>query len=154
MVIKLYIDHMSQPSRSVHALCLAAAIPHEVVEVSMMRGEVKGPEFAKINPMRKVPAIQDTDNGLILAESHTILRYLCLKFNLPEHWYPRNDLPRQAKINEFLDFHHSNTRKCSYLAFHVLFAPLLGFGDPTFNEEFTVKVVKAALRNFQKIYLG
>lgn len=31
MVIKLYIDYVSQPSRSVYALCLAANIPHEVV---------------------------------------------------------------------------------------------------------------------------
>jgi glutathione S-transferase len=35
----------------------------------------------------------------------------------------------------------------------VLFAPILKFGDPTFNEAFTYKVVKAALRNFEKIYL-
>lgn len=31
MVIKLYIDYASQPSRSVYALCLAGNIPHEVV---------------------------------------------------------------------------------------------------------------------------
>lgn len=83
--------------------------------------------------MRLVPAIHDTENNLILAESHTIVRYLCLKFNLPEHWYHLKDLARQAKLNEFLDFHHSNTRKCSYLAFHLLFAPIVKFGDPTFN---------------------
>ena len=84
MVIKLYIDYVSQPSRSVYALCLANNIPHEVVEVSMMSGDVKSEKFAKINPMRKVPAIHDTENGLTLAESHSILRYLCLKYNLPE----------------------------------------------------------------------
>lgn len=41
MVIKLYIDYVSQPSRSVFALCIANKIPHEVVEVSMMSGAVK-----------------------------------------------------------------------------------------------------------------
>jgi glutathione S-transferase len=134
MVIKLYIDYVSQPSRSVYALCLANSnIPYEVVEVSMMAGEIKSEKFAKINPMRKVPAIHDTENGLFLAESHTILRYLCLKYNLPEQWYPRTDLIKQSKLNEFLDFHHANTRKCSYLTFHLLFAPILKFGDPTFN---------------------
>lgn len=153
MVIKLYIDYGSQPARSVLALCIANKVPHEVVEVNMMRGEVKSAEFAKINPMRKVPAIHDTDNNLYLAESHTILRYLCLKFNLPEQWYPRSDLAKQAKVNEFLDFHHANTRKCSYLVFHLLFAPIVKFGDPTFNEGFTIKVVNSALRNFEKLYL-
>lgn len=41
MVIKLYIDYVSQPSRSVLALCIAAKIPYEVVEVSMMAGQVQ-----------------------------------------------------------------------------------------------------------------
>jgi glutathione S-transferase len=99
MVIKLYIDYNSQPSRSVLALCLANNIPHEVVETSMMSGDVKSEKFAKINPMRKVPAIVDADNNLSLAESHTILRYLCLKYNLPEQWYPRSDLVQQTKLN-------------------------------------------------------
>jgi glutathione S-transferase len=107
----------------------------------------------KINPMKRVPAIVDTDNGLELVESHSILKYLAQKFKVPEHWYPREDLAKQAKINEFLDFHHSSTRKCSYLCFHLLFAPILKTGDPTFNEAYTEKVVKAALRNFQAIYL-
>lgn len=31
--------------------------------------------------------------------------------------------------------------------------PILKNGDPTFNAEFTHKVVKAALRNFENIYL-
>jgi glutathione S-transferase len=30
---------------------------------------------------------------------------------------------------------------------------LLKFGDPTFNSEFTYKVVKSSLRNFEKLYL-
>jgi hypothetical protein len=41
-----------------------------------------------------------------------------------------------------------NTRRCSFLVFHTLFAPILKSGDPTFNSEWTYKVVKAALRNF------
>ena len=40
MVIKLYIDYGSQPSRAVLALCLIAKIPHEVVETTMMTGAV------------------------------------------------------------------------------------------------------------------
>ena len=41
MVIKLYIDYVSQPSRAVLALCIAAKIPYEVVEISMMAGQVR-----------------------------------------------------------------------------------------------------------------
>jgi len=49
--------------------------------------------------MRLVPAIHDTDNNFYLAESHSILRYICNKFNLDEQWYPRKDIMKQAKIN-------------------------------------------------------
>lgn len=62
-------------------------------------------------------------------------------------------MARQAKLNEFLDFHHSNTRKCTGLAFNVLFAPILGKVDPTFNREIYTKAVEKALNNFASIYL-
>jgi glutathione S-transferase len=42
---------------------------------------MRTPEFIKINPMKKVPAIEDTEEKLCLAESHAIMRYLCAKFN-------------------------------------------------------------------------
>lgn len=67
MVIKLYMDHISQPARSVLALCIAANVPHEVVEVNVERREVESPEYVKINPNKKVPAIHDTENNLYLA---------------------------------------------------------------------------------------
>ena len=100
-----------------------------------------------------VPAIVDTDNGLALSESHAILKYLAQKFDVAEEWYPRKDLAKQAKVNEFMDFHHLSIRKCAYLAFHILFAPVLKKGDPTFNKEWTYRQVRASLRNFQDIYL-
>jgi glutathione S-transferase len=103
--------------------------------------------------MQKIPAIYDTDNDLALAESHSILRYLCQKYNLPEQWYPHSDVAKQAKINEFMDFHHTNTRKCSYLVFHLVVAPLMKVVDPSFHEESVRKTVQGALANFEKIYL-
>ena len=40
MVIKLYIDYGSQPARAVLSLCLINNIPHEVVEIKLLKGEV------------------------------------------------------------------------------------------------------------------
>ena len=31
------------------------------------------------------------------------------KYNLPDHWYPTNP-ERRAKVDEYLDWHHTNTR--------------------------------------------
>lgn len=60
MVIKLYIDYMSQPSRAVWALCLIGQVPIEITEVRISKLEMRSEEFRKINPMAKVPAIVDT----------------------------------------------------------------------------------------------
>lgn len=49
--------------------------------------------------MKKVPAIVDTDNNLALAESHSILKYLCQKYKVNEQWFPIQDIAKQAKIN-------------------------------------------------------
>ncbi len=37
------------------------------------------------------------------------MKYLCQKFKLPNHWYP-SELTRQAKVDEYLNWHHSNLR--------------------------------------------
>ena len=76
--------------------------------------------------MKKVPAIVDTDNGMCLAESHSIMRYLCQKFKLNENWYPSKNLTRMAKIDEYLDFHHLNTRLVAKMVFNTMFAKKLG----------------------------
>ena len=37
------------------------------------------------------------------------MRYLVQRYNLSDHWYPR-DLQRRAKVDEYLDWHHHNLR--------------------------------------------
>ena len=132
--LKLFIDHASQPSRAILVFCLINKIPHEVVETRIGKAEHLSPEFAKINPNRKVPAIVHGD--LNLAESHTIMRYLARTFNVPEQWYPRNDYKKAAKIDEYLDYHHTGTRKFSNLVFWSALAPNMGLPIPkSFNAE-------------------
>ena len=54
-----------------------------------------------------MPAI--TDGTINVYESHTIMRYLHESRECADHWYPK-DLKKRAKIDEYLDWHHSNTR--------------------------------------------
>jgi glutathione S-transferase len=69
--------------------------------------------------MGKVPAIVDPETNIKLAESHAIMRYLCRKYPTQAgSWYGNNDYLKQARIDEYLDFHHSNTRKCHYYLFN------------------------------------
>ena len=49
-------------------------IPYELKVLSFSAGDLKKPEYAAINPRRKVPAI--VDNGFALHESAAIIEYL------------------------------------------------------------------------------
>jgi len=108
--LKVYGDYLSQPSRAVLCLCLLNNIPFKFVETRPMAGQHLTQDFKKINPLRKVPAIEE--DGFTLGESTAILKYLCNSKNIPEHWYP-NDPKKRALVDQYLDWHHSNTRKCN-----------------------------------------
>lgn len=103
----------------------------------ILPGEHLSEDFKKVNPNGQIPAIND--NGFLLFErcihacswpcvchhvpcvcacSGTIMRYLVQKYQLPDHWYPR-DSQRRAKIDEYLDWHHTNLRiGAARLLFH------------------------------------
>ena len=67
-----------------------------------------------INPAGAVPCIKDSAEGeedFILAESCTILRYLADTRGAADNWYPK-DLKKRARVDAYLDSHHSGLRKC------------------------------------------
>ncbi len=111
--ITLYVDMMSQPCRAVVNFLKINNIPHEIKETLLSKGMNKTKEFISINPHSTVPTLKTIENGkdFILYESCTMLRYLSDKFYTPEHWYNRNNLTRRCLIDQYLDWHHSNTRK-------------------------------------------
>lgn len=105
MTIELYIDYISQPSRAVLAFCILNSIPVTVKEIRIAKMQVNShimqhldESFATLNPMKRVPAIRDTDNGLSLGESHAILSYLARKFNKFEHFRPNSSEVVLAKV--------------------------------------------------------
>jgi len=107
MTLKLYVDLMSQPSRAVLLFCLETNIPHQVEMVQLMKLQNKTPEFSALNPNRRVPVIDD--NGFVLYESHTIMRYLAATRKVADQWYP-SDPKARARVDQYLDWHHTNLR--------------------------------------------
>jgi glutathione S-transferase len=63
------------------------------------------PEFLAINPVGLVPAV--IDDGHVLRESNTIVRYLCSKHGA-DHLYPR-DLVKRAAVEQWMDWANYET---------------------------------------------
>ena len=95
-----------------------------------------------MNPMGQIPVMKDND--FVLTESHAILRYLSQKFKVEDHWYP-NDLKQRAKVDQYLDWHHTFLRYgCAGLVFKNHFGPKF------FKIQFTDAEKNEALITFQK----
>ncbi|XP_046351438.2 glutathione S-transferase theta-3-like [Haliotis rufescens] len=118
MALKVYYDLMSQPSRAVYMFLKLNKIPFEDKILALRKGEHFSEEYARINPFKLVPVIDD--NGFVLTESVAILKYLSCKYNVPDHWYPRTDLRAQAKIDEYCNWQHLNTRGSAAMLFREL----------------------------------
>lgn len=75
-MIKFYYNLAPNPTKV--ALCLEEmGLPYELVPVDTRRGDQHKPEFLKINPNAKVPAIVDGDATVF--DSNAILLYLAEK---------------------------------------------------------------------------
>jgi glutathione S-transferase len=72
--MRLYNVAYSGNSYKVRLLLAHLGIACEIVEVDILKGESRTPEFLKINPNGRTPVLDD--NGFVLAESNAILAYL------------------------------------------------------------------------------
>ena len=77
----------AQAPRRVLALAKYLGIELELFEIDLMGGGLQLPEFAAINPNKKVPVLVDGDQ--VLWESSAIMAYLCIKVG-SDMWPVRN----------------------------------------------------------------
>jgi len=97
--MKLYILDVSNTSRPVRALIAENKLPVEEVALDFYKGEHAKPPYTNLNPNGLVPTLDD--DGFILTESSTIMKYLADKFNLAV--YPKG-LKERARVNEMMDW--------------------------------------------------
>ena len=62
--------------RKVSIMLEELGLPYNAIAIDISKGEQHDPEFLKISPNNKIPAIVDHDAGLSLMESGAILMYL------------------------------------------------------------------------------
>jgi glutathione S-transferase len=80
------------------------AIDFSRIDAGLHFGVNKSEEYLQKNPNGLVPMIDD--QGFILWESHTIMRYLAKKFDTMGHIYPQ-DQRLQAKIEQWQDWYNT-----------------------------------------------
>eukprot|EP00127_Corallochytrium_limacisporum_P003791 Clim_evm5s153 gene=Clim_evmTU5s153 len=107
--VRIHGNWVSQPTRSVLWLCLIGNIDFEMIKLDPAKGDTRKPEFRALNPKANVPYLEDGD--VKLQEGAGIMTYLCDSRGLDD-WYPKDPSTR-ARVDEYLHWHHSNTRFAS-----------------------------------------
>ena len=75
-------------------------LKYERIDAGMQYGVVNTPEYRKMNPTGLVPTIDD--DGFVLWESHSIVRYLCAKHSAGNLW--PTDLRARADAERWMDW--------------------------------------------------
>nr|UQQ66587.1 glutathione S-transferase theta 2 [Conogethes punctiferalis] len=153
MSIKLYCDLMSQPSRSLYILLKTINCNLELKYVDLRKAEHYSEEFTKVNRMQRVPVIDH--NGFVLSESVAIVKYLSREKIIPESLYPR-DSKIQARVEEFLEWHHIGLRLHCAMYFRVKYMDPILFGRQTDERQLAgyERRMVLSLEDFNDKWLG
>jgi glutathione S-transferase len=98
--IRLYRHVLSGHAHRVELFLSLLGLPCELIDIDMVRGAHKAPEFiARNNPFGQVPVIEDGD--VTLADSNAILVYLATRYDPDGRWLPR-DAVGSARVQQWL----------------------------------------------------
>jgi GST-like protein len=84
--------------RKVSILLEELGVPYTAHPIDITKDDQFAPDFLKISPNNKIPAIKDHDNGLCLMESGAIMWYLADKYG---KFLPSDAIGR-AKVHEWM----------------------------------------------------
>lgn len=99
-MLKLYDTPVSGNCHKVRLFLSLLGIEHEITPVNLLEGEQKTPAYLTINPLGKVPVIDD--DGTIIWDSQAILVYLAKKYGDAD-WYP-DDAEGMGAVQKWLSF--------------------------------------------------
>ena len=84
--INLYRHPLSGHSHRVELMLSLLNIDANIIDIDLMNGEQKSPEFLHKNPAGQVPVLGDGDE--IYTDSNAILVYLANKYDAGQTWMP------------------------------------------------------------------
>lgn len=97
--IRLYRFPLSGHSHRVELFLSLLGLPVEPIDVDLVAGAQKKPDFLAKNPFGQVPVIEDGETTL--ADSNAILVYLATRYDGSGRWLPRDPLAL-ARVQEWL----------------------------------------------------
>jgi glutathione S-transferase len=122
--MKLYYTETINPQKAC-AVARHLNSPVEFVHVDLGKGEHQTPEFAAINPNRKVPALEDGETRLW--EANAIMCYLADAAG--SDLWPKDE--RQIDVIRWLTWNSEHfTRHAGALYFQYIIKPRFGIGTP------------------------
>jgi len=131
----------AQAPRRVLALAKHLGIKAELIEVNLMAGGLRTPDYARLNPNMKVPTLVDGD--VVLWESSAIMAHLCGKVG--SDMWPASNPVQQVEVLRWLSWNdcHWSPAVAPFYFEHVVKATF-GMGPPNREE------LKSAVGDFVK----
>jgi glutathione S-transferase len=121
-MLTIYGSDLSGPAIKCRLTASFLEIDHKWQIINLREGEQKKEWFLKINPVGKIPAMDD--GGFQLFESNAICRYLCDKQNSP--LYPK-DVQKRATVDQWIEYASLHIgANFIPVVYNRLFAPLRG----------------------------
>lgn len=125
--MKIYHGNLSANALRVRAVALELGLDFENVEINVMKGENKSPDYLAVNPNGKVPALDD--DGFILWESRAITSYLASK-KPDADLYPE-DAKQRAIVDQWSYWQAIHLGPAMQkVSFERFMKPKYGMGDP------------------------
>lgn len=97
--VKLYGLPVSGHSHRAELMMAFLDVPYEKIDVDLMNGAHKAPDFLNLNLFGQIPVIDD--NGDIVSDSNAILVYLAKKYDKEYAWLPEDPLAA-ARVQRWL----------------------------------------------------
>jgi glutathione S-transferase len=125
--MRLHVFPPSPRATKVMALANHLGLDCELRVVDLFKGDQMTPEFAALNPNRRMPVLED--DGFVLWESNAILHYLASKKPGSGLW--PSDVKAQADVVRWLSWESAHwLPACTPMAFERVVKKLAGQGDP------------------------
>lgn len=97
--INLYRHALSGHAHRAQLLLSLLGLEANIIDVDLIKGAHKTPEFMQKNLFGQVPVLEDGD--VTVADSNAILVYLATKYDLERNWLP-TDAEDAAEVQRFL----------------------------------------------------